>query len=102
MAFFAVFLAGFLAVVLGFALPAVVSAQEWAEKMFDARRHDFGTVAVLGVETGIYNIPTVQGGTYSIKVSKDGFRTIVQDNIEIAVNYLEFCLSVHQRPVRIP
>lgn len=34
-----------LAAVLGLLLPAIGSAQEWAEKMFRERQHDFGTVA---------------------------------------------------------
>jgi hypothetical protein len=34
-----------LAAVLGLLLPAVSSAQDWAEKMFREQRHDFGTVA---------------------------------------------------------
>jgi hypothetical protein len=34
-----------LALLLAVALPSVVSAQQWAEKMFSQTKHDFGTVA---------------------------------------------------------
>jgi hypothetical protein len=37
-------------------------------------------------DAGGYNVPTVQAGLYSIKISKDGFRTVVQDNVDIQVN----------------
>jgi len=37
-------------------------------------------------EVGSYGIPTVQAGLYSLRISKDGFRTAVQDNVDIAVN----------------
>ena len=37
-------------------------------------------------ESGSYNIPTVQGGIYTLKISKDGFRSVLQDNIEVLVN----------------
>ena len=37
-------------------------------------------------ETGGYNVPTLQAGLYSVKISKDGFRTVIQDNVDIQVN----------------
>jgi hypothetical protein len=37
-------------------------------------------------DQGGYNIPTVQGGLYTLKITKDGFRTVVQDNVEVLVN----------------
>lgn len=37
-------------------------------------------------DSGAYNIPTLQPGLYTVKITKDGFRTIVQDNVEILVN----------------
>ncbi len=37
-------------------------------------------------DTGAYNIPTLQPGTYTVKIAKDGFRTSVQDNVEILLN----------------
>ena len=37
-------------------------------------------------DVGSYSIPTIQGGVYSIKVTKNGFRTVIQDNVDIAVN----------------
>lgn len=37
-------------------------------------------------DSGAYNIPTLQPGLYTVKITKDGFRTVVQDNVEILVN----------------
>ncbi len=37
-------------------------------------------------DAGAYNIPTLQPGLYTVKITKDGFRTVVQDNVEILVN----------------
>ena len=37
-------------------------------------------------DTGGYSLPTLQPGSYSVKISKDGFRTTLQDNVEILVN----------------
>ncbi len=37
-------------------------------------------------DSGGYNIPTVQSGTYSVRINKEGFRSVLQDNVEIAVN----------------
>ncbi|MCS7025581.1 MAG: TonB-dependent receptor [Bryobacteraceae bacterium] len=37
-------------------------------------------------QTGSYVIPTIQNGTYSIEVKKEGFRTVRQDNVEVLIN----------------
>jgi len=37
-------------------------------------------------EVGSYSIPTVQAGVYSVRISKDGFRAAVQENVPIQVN----------------
>lgn len=37
-------------------------------------------------DEGGYNLPTVQSGTYEIKSTKDGFRAIVENNVNVTIN----------------
>ena len=35
---------------------------------------------------GGYDFPTVQAGTYSVKISKSGFKTVTRENIAVTLN----------------
>jgi hypothetical protein len=35
---------------------------------------------------GIYDFPTLQAGTYSIRVSKSGFKTVTKENVAVTLN----------------
>ena len=37
-------------------------------------------------DSGTWSLPTLQAGIYSVRVTKDGFRTVEQDNIELTAN----------------
>jgi hypothetical protein len=48
-------------------------------------------------EQGLFSLPTIQAGNYTIKVTREGFRTAQESNVEVAVNSTartDFKLSV--------
>src|SRR5262249_53877247 len=57
------------------------------------------TRAALSNEVGIYSLPSLQPGTYNIRVEKQGFKVLTQANIRLEVQQnarLDFELTVGQ------
>src|SRR5262245_6555796 len=53
--------------------------------------------SAISNEAGVYNIPSLQPGTYSVKVELAGFRTITQNGVELQVQQaarIDFTLQV--------
>src|SRR5687768_8828474 len=45
--------------------------------------------SVVTSETGAYSFPTIQPGTYDIKITKEGFRTYTRSEIAVTLNTVQ-------------